>query len=170
MPNCTPSLIASRSRHPRRRTATPVVSLRMLGRDRLLKDCPPSLFLPNMGNTWTPNCPPYFLPIPKVDSSRISGTAMDVVLGFVGKLARRPESEQFFRLAKTAKQAILVSSSMEPDAATRKKGRSKPDRVFRHSLATHPLCRIRTKGESRQHKSIRQMLLHFEALGTIKSR
>ena len=50
MPNCTPSLIASQSRDPRRRTATPVVSLI---RAR-----------PNMGHTWTPNCPIYFLPIP----------------------------------------------------------------------------------------------------------
>ena len=50
MPNCTPSLIASQSRDPRRRTATPVVSLI---RAR-----------PNMGTTWTPNCPIYFLPIP----------------------------------------------------------------------------------------------------------
>ena len=65
MPNCTPSWIASQSQNPRRRTATPVVSLRTLGRDSLLKDCPPSLFLPNMGHTWTPNCPTYFLPIPK---------------------------------------------------------------------------------------------------------
>ena len=56
------------------------------------------------------------------------------LLGFVGKLARWPESEQLFRLAKTAKQAMLVLSSMQPDAARRKKGRSKPDRVFRHSL------------------------------------
>ena len=56
------------------------------------------------------------------------------MLGFVGEFARRPESEQFFRLAKTAKQATLVLSSMEPDAARRKKSRSKPDRVFRHSL------------------------------------
>ena len=57
-----------------------------------------------------------------------------MTLGFVGKLRRWPESEQFFRLAKTAKQAMLVLSSMQPDAARRKKGRSKPDRVFRHSL------------------------------------
>ena len=57
-----------------------------------------------------------------------------MTLGFVGKLGRRPESEQFFRLAKMAKQATLVLSSMQPDAARRKKGRSKPDRVFRHSL------------------------------------
>ena len=55
------------------------------------------------------------------------------VLGFVGKLARRPGSEQFFRLAKTTKQAMLVLSSMESNAARGKKGRSKPDRVFRHS-------------------------------------
>ena len=53
------------------------------------------------------------------------------LLGFVGKLARWPESEQLFRLAKTAKQAMLVLSSMQPDAARRKKGRSKPDRGFR---------------------------------------
>ena len=39
------------------------------------------------------------------------------VLGFVGKLRRRPESEPFFRLAKTAKQAMFVLSSMQPDAA-----------------------------------------------------
>jgi len=56
------------------------------------------------------------------------------IIGFVGKLRRRPESEAFFRLAKTAKQAMFVLSSMQPDAARRKKGRSKPDRVFRHSL------------------------------------
>jgi len=52
----------------------------------------------------------------------------------MGKVHRRPESEKFFRLAKTAKQAILVLSSMEPDAAGRKKGRSKPGRLFRQSL------------------------------------
>ena len=39
-----------------------------------------------------------------------------------------------FRLAKTAKQAILVLSSMQPDADRGKMSRSKPDRVFRHSL------------------------------------
>ena len=55
-------------------------------------------------------------------------------LGSVGKLRRRPESEQFFRLAKTAKQAMFVLSSIQPDAARWKKGRSKPDRVFRQSL------------------------------------
>ena len=57
--------------------------------------------------------------------------------GSVGKVHRRPESEQFFRLAKTAKQAILVLSSMEPDAARREKGRSKPGRLFRQSLISH---------------------------------
>ena len=51
-----------------------------------------------------------------------------------GILRCRPESEPFFRLAKTTKQAILVLSLMESDAARRKKGSSKPDRVFRHSL------------------------------------
>ena len=60
----------------------------------------------------------------------------DFTLGSVGKLRRRPESERFFRLAKTAKQAMLVLSSMQPDAARRKKGRSKPDWVFRQSLST----------------------------------
>ena len=50
MPNCTPSVIASQSRKPRRRTATPMVPL---NRAR-----------PNMGHTWTPNCPIYLLPIP----------------------------------------------------------------------------------------------------------
>ena len=50
MPNCTPSWIASQSRNPRSRTATPVVSL---NRAR-----------PNMGHTWTSNCPIYLLPIP----------------------------------------------------------------------------------------------------------
>ena len=40
----------------------------------------------------------------------------------------------FFRPAKTAKQAILALSSMQPDAAGRKMSRSKPDRVFRQSL------------------------------------
>jgi len=39
-----------------------------------------------------------------------------------------------FRLAKTAKQAMLVLSSMEPDAVRRKISRSKPDRVLRQSL------------------------------------
>ncbi|MCH7917850.1 MAG: hypothetical protein IIC50_07670 [Planctomycetes bacterium] len=57
-----------------------------------------------------------------------------ITLGFVGQLRRRPESEPFFRLAKTEKQAMFVLSSMQPDAARREKGRSKPDRVFRHSL------------------------------------
>ena len=61
-------------------------------------------------------------------------TSSDSTLSFVGKLRRRPESEPFFLLAKTAKQAMFVLSSMQPDAARRKKGRSKPDRVFRHSL------------------------------------
>ena len=55
-------------------------------------------------------------------------------LGSVGKVHRRPESEQFFRLAKTAKQTMLVLSSMEPDAARGEKGRSKPGRLFRQSL------------------------------------
>ena len=40
-----------------------------------------------------------------------------MTLGFVGKLRRWPESEQFFWLAKTAKQAMFVLSSMQPDAA-----------------------------------------------------
>jgi hypothetical protein len=39
-----------------------------------------------------------------------------------------------FRLAKTAKQAILVLSSMQSDAVKRKISRSKPDRVFGQSL------------------------------------
>ncbi len=55
-------------------------------------------------------------------------------LGSVGKLRRRPESEQFFRLTKTATQAMFVLSAIQPDAGRRKKGRSKPDRVFRRSL------------------------------------
>ena len=42
-----------------------------------------------------------------------------------------PEREQFFRLAKTAKQAMLVVSSMQLGAARRKKGRSEPDRILR---------------------------------------
>ena len=53
--------------------------------------------------------------------------------GFVGKFRRRPESERFFRLAKTAKQAMLVLSSIQPDEARRKKSRSKPDRIVRQS-------------------------------------
>jgi len=60
--------------------------------------------------------------------------SMPARLGSVGRLRRRPESEQFFSLAKTAKQAMFVLSSMQPDAARWKKGRSKPDRVFRQSL------------------------------------
>ena len=63
-------------------------------------------------------------------------------LGFVGKLRRRPENEQLFRLARlvpsasvgNSKQAMLVLSSMQPDSARRRNGRSKPERVFRHSL------------------------------------
>jgi len=53
----------------------------------------------------------------------------------VGEFRRRPESEQFFRLAKTAKSAEggLVLSSIQPDAARQKKGRSKPDRVLRQA-------------------------------------
>jgi len=70
----------------------------------------------------------------------------------VGEFRRRPESEQFFRLTKTAKQAMLVLSSIQPDAARRttaaalirqqleqfkKKGRSKPDRILRHAPGSH---------------------------------
>jgi hypothetical protein len=51
----------------------------------------------------------------------------------VGEFRRRPESEPFFRLAKTAKQAMFVLSSIQPDAAKRKKSRSKPDRVRRQA-------------------------------------
>ncbi len=61
------------------------------------------------------------------------------ILGSVGKLRRRPEREQFFRLTKTAKQAMFVLSSIQPDAGRRKKGRSKPDRAFRQSLV---LCLV----------------------------
>ena len=43
-------------------------------------------------------------------------------LGIVGKLRRRPESEPFFRLAKTAKQAMFVLSS---DAAGMRPGRKR---------------------------------------------
>ena len=64
-------------------------------------------------------------------SGRTAG--LESLLGFVGKLARRPESEQFFRLAKTTKQTILVLSSIQPDAVRRKKGRSKPDRILRQA-------------------------------------
>jgi hypothetical protein len=70
----------------------------------------------------------------------------------IGEFRRRPESEQFFRLAKTAKQAMLVLSSIQPDAGRRttaaalirqyikqfkKKGRSKPDRVLRQAPSFH---------------------------------
>jgi len=51
----------------------------------------------------------------------------------VGEFRRWPESEAFFRLAKTAKQAMLVLSSIQPDAGRRKKGRSKPDRILRQA-------------------------------------
>ena len=44
-----------------------------------------------------------------------------------------PRASLFFPLAKTAKQAMLVLSSMQPDAAKRKKGRLKPDRVLRQT-------------------------------------
>ncbi|MCH7917956.1 MAG: ADP-ribosylglycohydrolase family protein [Planctomycetes bacterium] len=62
-------------------------------------------------------------------------------LGSIGKLHRRPEGEQCFRLAKTAKQAMSVLSSIKPDSARWKKGRSKPDRVFRQSL--RQTCSVR---------------------------
>ena len=63
------------------------------------------------------------------------GLALNPIrIGSVGKLRRRPESEPFFRRAKTTKQAIWVLSPMESDAARRTKGRSKPGRVLRHSL------------------------------------
>ncbi|MCF7974238.1 MAG: hypothetical protein K9N55_10515, partial [Phycisphaerae bacterium] len=51
----------------------------------------------------------------------------------------RPESEQFFRLTKTAKQAMFVLSSIQPDAGRRKKGRSKPDRILRQAPSTRIL-------------------------------
>ena len=66
--------------------------------------------------------------------------------GQLGVCRRIPSSAReraFFCLAKTAKQAILASSSMQPDAARRKISRSKPDRVFRQSLTlllVHPSC------------------------------
>ncbi len=37
----------------------------------------------------------------------------------VGESRRRPESGQFFRLTKTAKQAMLALSSIQPDAGRR---------------------------------------------------
>jgi molybdate transport system substrate-binding protein len=74
-------------------------------------------------------------------------------LGSVGKPRRRPESEQFFRLAKTAKQAMLALSSMQPDAARRKKSRSKPDRVFRQSLACGLLTILCVMGCSKKSET-----------------
>jgi hypothetical protein len=56
------------------------------------------------------------------------------IRGFVGKLRRRPESERFFSLARTAKQAILDVSSMEPDAVQTK---NKPLEA-RSSFLTQP--------------------------------
>ena len=61
-------------------------------------------------------------------------TSFPPALGFVGKLRRRPESERFFRLARTAKQAMFVLSSMQRDAARHKKGSSK----HRSSFPTRP--------------------------------
>ena len=99
--------------------------------------------------------------------SRGRGSRRSVVgVGFVEKLAHRPESEQFFRRAKTAKQAILVVSSMERDAARRKKGRSKPDRVFRHSLSL--LLLLWMLDTSQASVLIRPMLVSYEATpGTV---
>jgi hypothetical protein len=37
----------------------------------------------------------------------------------VGEFRRRPESEPFFRLIKTAKQAMFILSSIQPDAVRR---------------------------------------------------
>ena len=54
-----------------------------------------------------------------VHFSIILGAAHFLVLEPVGEFRRRPESEQFFRLAKTVKQAMLVLSSIQPDAARR---------------------------------------------------
>ena len=84
MPNCTPSLIASQSRNPRRRTATPVVSV---NRAR-----------PNMGHTWIPNCPSYLLPIPNhLDSQHLS-VAEKRVLNL--RLGRRLAGEPLMPLDK----------------------------------------------------------------------
>ncbi len=43
------------------------------------------------------------------------------LLGSVGKPHRRSESEQFFRLAKTGKQAMSILSSIQSDTAKCKK-------------------------------------------------
>ena len=51
-------------------------------------------------------------------------------LGSVKKLHLHAQERSFFCLAKTAKQAMLVLSSMQPDTARRKTSRSKPDGVF----------------------------------------
>ena len=53
---------------------------------------------------------------------------------FCRKTPSSARERAVFRLAKTAKQAIFVLSSMQPDAVRRKMSRSKPDRVFRQSL------------------------------------
>ena len=50
------------------------------------------------------------------------------------KIPSSVRERAIFRLAKMAKQAILASSSMQPDAVRREISRSKPDRVFRQCL------------------------------------
>ncbi len=68
-----------------------------------------------------------------IDSRLKLDASNQAVKESVGEFRRRPESEPFCRLAKTAKQAMLVLSSMQPDAGRRKKGRLKPDRVLRQA-------------------------------------
>ncbi len=76
------------------------------------------------------------LPLAQTDAMGLNARLCGSFRSFqepVGEFRRRPESEQFFRLAKTAKQAMFVLSSMQPDAARRRKGRSKPDRILRQA-------------------------------------
>ena len=144
MPNCTPSLIASQSRNPRRRTATPVVSL---NRAR-----------PNMGHTWTPNCPTYFLPIPM--NSRMSRVMiLHVACSRILRQFRAPtqndrrtESERFVPLARKAKQAIR-GWSMQPDAVQRENkplecrvilvGALSPSRMLKESTGAVEIKHVR---------------------------
>ena len=53
-----------------------------------------------------------------------------LLLGVCQRIPSSARERAFFRLAKTAKQAMLVPSSIQPDAGRRKISRSKPDRVL----------------------------------------
>ena len=67
------------------------------------------------------------------DMTFIQGPGMGLDLRVCRRTPSWARERAFFRLTKTAKQAMFVISSIQPDAVRRKKGRSKPDRVFRQA-------------------------------------